>query len=284
MKNKSTFIFVTVLLAGLVVYALTANVILPVFTKNQIAEESVSNVYNINKGEDSKPAKKKKAAPEEKEGAVPDSLKAGSRSQARNKLYSLKKEEKFLQSKLNLVDDDSMYLVLNLSKKTAVIELKGVSLHEAKIVSYHVSNTIKDQAADALLNWISKPFYLKDDSASIPKISFITKIAPKDSIEANQNEALPEPPKRGDVYAVMNFERGLRLILQQSEKPDKEGEKNISRLRRDFTRDEITKSLNAFIHFDRELTVPTIELVFSKADATILYRALPYRPKLLLQL
>jgi hypothetical protein len=281
MKNKSTFTFVTVFLSILVIYALITNVVLPIFKRNQLTEESA---YSINKNDDQKPSKKKKADIIEKEGAIPDSLKAGGRSQAINKLYNLKKEEKFLQSKLSLVDDDSMYLVLNLSKKNAILELKGVSLHEGKILSYDVSNTIKNQPADVLLNWLSKPFYLKEDSASIPKISFIVKIAPKDSIEANQNEVLPEPPKRGDVYAVMDFERGLRLIIRQSEKPDKEGQKNISRLRKNYTRDEITKSLNALIHFDRELAIPTIEIVLPKADATILYRALPYRPKLLLQL
>jgi hypothetical protein len=282
MKNKSTFIFITALLSLLVIYALVTNVLLPVFTKNQITEES--SVYLNNKSEDQKPSKKKKTAIIEKEGSLPDSLKASSRSQARDKLFGLKKEEKFLQSKLSLVEDDSMYLVLDISKKIAVLELKGVSLHEGKILNYTVSNTIKNQPQDALLNWISKPFFLKEDSASIPKISFIIKIAPKDSIEANQNEALPEPPKRGDVYAVLNFERGLRLIIRQSEKPEKEGEKIISRLRWNYTRDEISKSLYALMHLDRELAVPTIEIILPKADATILYRALPYRPKLILKL
>jgi hypothetical protein len=282
MKNKSTFIFITALLSLLVIYALVTNVLLPVFTKNQITEES--SVYLNNKSEDQKPSKKKKTAIIEKEGSLPDSLKASSRGQARDKLFGLKKEEKFLQSKLSLVEDDSMYLVLDISKKIAVLELKGVSLHEGKILNYTVSNTIKNQPQDALLNWISKPFFLKEDSASIPKISFIIKIAPKDSIEANQNEALPEPPKRGDVYAVLNFERGLRLIIRQSEKPEKEGEKIISRLRWNYTRDEISKSLYALMHLDRELAVPTIEIILPKADATILYRALPYRPKLILKL
>ena len=118
-----------------------------------------------------------------------------------------------------------MYLVLNLNKKTAVLELKGVPLHEAKILTCNVSSTIKNQSEDALLNWLSKPFYLKEDSATIPKIAYIVKIAPKDTIEANQYEVLPSAPKRGDVYVIMDFERDLRLIISQAEKPDKDGKK-----------------------------------------------------------
>ncbi len=280
MKNKSIFTFVTVFLTILVIYALIVNVLLPVIKQNKITEGSVY----INKGEDQKPSKKKKTSVTEGSENIPDSLKAGNRSQARTKLLNLRKEEKFLQSKLSLVEDDSMYLVLDLQKNTAVLEFKGVSLHESKILKYTISSTIKNQPADALLNWLSKPFYLKEDSASIPKISFITKIAPKDTIEANQNETLPEPPKRGDVYVVMDFERDLRLIINQTEKPDKEGQESISRLRRNYTRDEITKSINALIHLDRELAIPTVEIVLPKADATILYRALPYKPKILLRL
>jgi hypothetical protein len=85
-------------------------------------------------------------------------------------------------------------------------------------------------------------------------------------------------------FGLGAYVRNLRLIIQQSEDPDKEGKKRISRLRWNYIRDEINKSLSALIHFDRELTVPTIEITLPKADATILYRALPSRPKLLLYL
>ena len=60
--------------------------------------------------------------------------------------------------------------------------------------------------------------------------------------------------------------------------------KSISRLRWNYTKSEITKSLDALIHLNRDLAIPTISITLPKADATILYRALPYRPKLLLKL
>jgi hypothetical protein len=283
MKNKSTFVFLTVLMSLLVIYALVANVILPVFTQNKLAVETTAA-----KNDDQKSSKKKKTTAPTKETVkdenIPDSLKMKSKSQARGKLYDLRKKEKFLQSKLSVAEEDSTYLVLDLTKKTASLELKGVSMRESKILDYKMSSTIRNQSQDALLNWISKPFFLKNDSASIPKISFIVKIAPKDSIEANQYETLPEPPKRGDVYVVMDFERNLRLIIHQSEKPDKDGQKRISSVRWNYTKDDFTRSLDALIHLNRELAIPTIEITLPKADATILYRALPYRPKLLLYL
>jgi hypothetical protein len=247
--------------------------------------KSTEIVPKVVEKQDNKANKKKKLADKDvKEEPIPDSLTASNPKEAVTTLIELKKSQNYLQSKMSLVNEDSMYLVLDLVKKTADIELKGVSLHECKILDSHVSNLIKDQPAEALLNWSEEPFQMIRDDATIPKVSWIIKIAPKDSIEANKAEELPEPPKRGDVYVVMDFNRNLRLIIQQADKPDKEGSKNISALKWKYRKQEIMKSLNALTHFKRETTKPTIDIVFSKADATILYRALPYKPKLLLRL
>ena len=279
MKNRLAFWFITGLILVLVLYSLAFNVVIPVMTKNQIPKTFV-NAPKTKEKED----KKKKAAKNESDEAVPDSILAKSKRNQRLKFSELRRDEKFLQSKLNLVNGDSMYLVLDLSQKTAVLELKGVSLHESHILDYKISNSIKDQPEESLLNWVGEPFTLKREDSSIPKSSFLVKIAPKDTIEANQTEVLPAPPKRGDVYVVMDFDRNLRLILEQEEKPDKEGKKNISALKWQYREKEIIKSLNALIHFQREPAMPTIEIILSKVDATLLYRALPYKPKLLLRL
>ena len=278
MKNKSAFIIITVLLSLLLIYALLINVLLPVITKNAIPVETAK----VSMKEDLQTTKKKVTAVEEE--PLPDSLKAGTRNQAREKLLELTKTEKFLQSRLKLVTDDSMYLVLNLDKKVAVLELKGVPIHITPITRIKVSSTIKNQPAETLYNWIAEPFKLENESSTIPKHQFIEKIAPRDTTEANQEVATLEPPKRGDVYIVMDFERNLRLIIRQDEKPDKEGRNNIIRLRWKQMKDEITGSLSALVNFNRELAMPAIEIVLPKSDATILYRALPNKPKLVVYL
>lgn len=271
MKNRLAFWFITGLLSVLVIYSLVLNVIFPVMTKNQIPWATVIS-SRVNGNED------------KKEEPISDNVIAGSNKNDRLKLFELKETEKFLQSKLNLVNDDSMYLVLDLSKKTADLEMKGISLHQCPVIEYHISNSIKDQPEEPLLNWLASPFTLKHDLATIPKVSFIVKIAPKDTIEANKVEELPTQPKRGDVYVVMDFARNLRLIIQQREKPEQEVLKHISKLRWENKKIEIINSLNALIHFHRETAILTIEIVLSKADTTMLYRALPYKTKLLLRL
>jgi hypothetical protein len=292
MKNRFGFWFITVIMSVLVLYSLVCNVILPVMTKNQLpkttshfSRESVKEVKKEVKKDVKKEDKKKKAIVNtSKEETTSDSFLAINKLSTKSELFNLKKSEEFLRAKLNLVNDDSSYLVLDMVKKTATLEIKGISLYECQILSSHISNSIKDQPAGTLLSWMGEPFFLRYDEATIQKTSFIEKIAPKDSIEANKTDALPVPPKRGDVYVVMDFDRNLRLIMHQADKPDKEGQRDIDSLQWKHKRSEIVNSLNAMLHLNREPITPTIEIVLSKEDATILYRALPYKPKMILRL
>jgi hypothetical protein len=292
MKNRFGFWFITVLMSVLVIYSLVFNVILPVMTKNQLpkatshfSRESVKEVKKESKKEVQKEDKKKKAPVNaSREEATSDAYDINKDLSTKSRLFDLKKSEEFLRAKLNLVNDDSSYLVVDIIKKTATLEMKGISLYECHFVSSHISNSIKDQPAVTLLNWMGEPFNLRHVDATIPKTSFIVKIAPKDTIEANKIDETPIVPRRGDVYVVMDFDRNLRLIIRQLEKPDEEGRREIDSLQWKFRRNEITNSLNAMMHFSRDLITPTIEIVLSKEDATILYRALPYKPKMILRL
>jgi hypothetical protein len=177
-----------------------------------------------------------------------------------------------------------MYLVLDLINNTAVLEMKGVSLHESKILESSVSNSIKMYHTEALLNWMAEPFMLKHVEATIPKIEYVEKIAPKDTIEANKVAVEPAPAKLGDVYIVMDFDRNLRLVISQSEKPDDEGKKVISAMRRKYQEMEVRRSLQSLIKFNREPAMPQISIVIPKSDATIFYKALPVRPKMIIRM
>ena len=177
-----------------------------------------------------------------------------------------------------------MYLVLDLTTNTVILELKGVSLRECHIIDSKISNSIKMYHTEALLNWMAEPFTVKHVEATIPKIVFVEKIAPKDTIEANKLEVEPTAAKLGDVSIVMDFDRNLRLVIEQAEKPDAEGKKLISALHWKYQEIEIRRSLESFIKFNREPAMPQIDIVLPKTDVAILYKALPLRPKLILRM
>ncbi|MCX6238426.1 MAG: hypothetical protein NTY07_12860 [Bacteroidia bacterium] len=277
MKNKLSFWVITSVLSIFVIYALINTVLIPALSKNPLPKATVQI-----KDEKGKTGKVENINP--KDDTIPDSLVSHNSKDAKMKLFELRKREVLLHSRLTLANEDSMYLVLDLINNIAILEMKGVSLHECRIIDSNISNSIKMYQTETLLNWMAEPFTVKHVEATIPKIVFIEKIAPKDTIEANKVQVEPAMPKLGDVYIVMDFDRNLRLVISQTEKPDAEGKKLISDLRWKYQRIEIKRTLQSFIKFNREPAMPQIDIVLPKSDATILYKALPLNPKMILRM
>ncbi len=277
MKNKIAFWIITVILTAGVVYIAYTTVFQPVFTKNPLPR-TVSHVSEERK----KVGKDEVLIPDEDTTSTSDAV--NSTKDVQIKLLELRRKEVLLRSRLVLGSEDSTYLVLDLINNLAVLELKGIPLHECHIQHVTISNSIKMYPADALLNWMSEPFALRNVDATIPKISFIEKIAPKDTLEANKMVTEPKESKLGDVFLVLDFERNLRLIISQSEQPDLEGEKIISNLRQKFNKIEISRSIKALTKFNREPVKPQIEIIIPKMDATILYKSLPLNPRMILKM
>jgi hypothetical protein len=277
MKNKLSFWIITSVLSILVIYALVNTVLMPVLTKNTLPKAIVRIT-------DEKEKTVKGENDNSKDDINSGALVSNNSKEAKQKLFELRKREDLLHSRLNLANEDSMYLVLDIINNTVILELKGVSLRECPILTSYISNSIKMYHTEALLNWMGEPFTVKHVDATIPKIVFVEKIAPKDTIEANKLEVEPTAPKLGDVYIVMDFDRNLRLVIKQAEKPDAEGKKVISAMQWKYQGIEIQRSLQSLIKFNRQPAMPQIDIVLSKLDATILYKALPFHPKMILRM
>jgi hypothetical protein len=276
MKSKLTFWIVTSILIIIVGYSLASIIILPILTKNILPRASVRILED-----------KEKSDKKEKNNVVSESsdssISKSSKDEAM-KLFELRKREVFLHSQLELANEDSMYLVLDLANNFAYLEMKGIQLHECRILNADISNSIKMYHTESLLNWMAEPFTVKHIDATIPKIVFIEKIAPKDTIEANKTSAEPVATRLGDVFIVMDFDRNLRLVISQSEKPDDIDKKSISAMQAKYMLAEIRKSVQALIKFNREPAMPQISIVIPKTDATIFYKALPVKLKMIIKM
>jgi hypothetical protein len=137
---------------------------------------------------------------------------------------------------------------------------------------------------EALIKWISQPFTLKNSISSIERVQFLVKIAPKDTIEANKAEALPAPRKTDDVFIVMNFDRNLQLVIQQSEISEGADKARLDSLKTGLNRSEISKSLKSLTSTKRETVIPKIVITMPKKDAITLFRSLPQKLKMVLKI
>ena len=293
MAKKYLFWTLTTLLILIAGFVLTSTVILPVVNKNPLPEAALpsaevkgeNNAKKQEKGENTskknEKADKNSKKTSVKVQSVPEPEEAGTGSEDDlMKLFELKKTEMLLRAQYNLSSEDSIYLVLDLINKVATLEMKGIPLHDSNIKEVWVSNSIKMFHNEALLHWIAQPFVLKNAVATIVRVPFIVKNAPKDTIEANKSEVLPSARKTEDVYIVMNFERNLQLVIQQSEISDGENKMRIDSLRNSYVKREIDKSIKALSTLKREAIMPKIVITVPKSDAIILYRALPQKPRM----
>ncbi len=279
MKNKLAFWLITCILSIFVIYILVISIVMPVMTKTALPKV-VINAPVVKE----KSGKGKTENPNPKEEPIPDSLVAKSSKDGLKDIFELRKKENWLQSRFELASEDSMYLVLDLTHNSAVIEMKGIVLHECKVIKSEVSNSITMFQNETLLNWMAEPFTVKRVDSTIPKISFIEKIAPKDTIEANKVEVEPKMPELEDVFIVMDFDRNLRLVIQQNEKPTEKGQKVISDLRWKYQLAEIRRTVQSLTKFNRQPSMPQITIVLPKSDATILYKSLPVNIKMILKM
>lgn len=297
MAKKYLFWTLTTLLILIAGYVLTSTVILPVANKNPLPEavlpnaevKGENNAKKQDKGEFA-PKKNEKADKNSRKTSVkvqsipePEEVGNGSKDDLM-KLFELKKTEMLLRAQYNLSTEDSIYLVLDLINKVATLEMKGIPLHDSNIKEIWVSNSIKMFHNEALLHWIAQPFVLKNAVATIVRVPFIVKNAPKDTIEANKSEVLPSARKTEDVYIVMNFERNLQLVIQQSELSEGENKIRVDSLRNSYVKREIDKSIKALSTLKREAIIPKIVITVPKSDAIILYRALPQKPRMVLKM
>ena len=279
MKNKLAFWLITCILSIFVIYILVISIVMPVMTKTALPKV-VINAPVVKE----KSGKGKTENPNPKEEPIPDSLVAKSSKDGLKDIFELRKKENWLQSRFELASEDSMYLVLDLTHNSAVIEMKGIVLHECKVIKSEVSNSITMFQNETLLNWMAEPFTVKRVDSTIPKISFIEKIAPKDTIEANKVEVEPKMPELEDVFIVMDFDRNLRLVIQQNEKPTEKGQKVISDLRWKYQLAEIRRTVQSLTKFNRQPSMPQITIILPKSDATILFKSLPVNIKMILKM
>ncbi|HEY5509875.1 MAG TPA: hypothetical protein VIK10_02500 [Prolixibacteraceae bacterium] len=297
MAKKSLFWSVTSILVLIVAYILTTTVILPVATKNPLPE-AVLPKAEVKADNASKKAEKSDNAWKKPEKAAKGAKKAENKVQNNSdsegivtnskddlsKYFELKKSENILRSRYNLSSEDSIYLVLDLINKIARLEMKGIPLHDTNIKEVWISNSIKVYHTDALLHWISQPFVLKNAVSTIERIQFLVKNAPKDTIEANKVDAIPVPRRTEDVYIIMNFERNLQLVIQQSETSEGADKLRIDSLKSEIFKREAEKSIKALSTFKRDAVIPRIVITLPKTDAITIYRALPQKLKMVLRM
>jgi hypothetical protein len=187
---------------------------------------------------------------------------------------SLLKEKAFLLSRISMAETDSIYMTLNIPDSTANLEISGVNVHSAKIKEIKVSKILSSGNSYIISSVLSSPLNIVRDFATIKKEPLMIKMAPKDTSEFKP-DIIPDTTDFEPVNYILEMDNGIRIFVYQD-------------------RDTITMERNRLFYFDlndrlkstwsslKSVTLfkvpeyhPFIKIKLPKADAKILYRAIP---------
>ena len=201
------------------------------------------------------------------------------------KLASLERDEAFWTAQLQLAKKDSVNLLLDFSDSAAVLQIKGVPVRKCKMHRFNIGYAIGHLKAQGGLNqWLSSPFILQREFATLPKAPIRIMEAPADTIEASATSGQVIPLENRDVHFTMEFDRNLTVTVEQLQTPTLTGRmgKALYNLRRSLiSTKEILQSLS-------KLKMPhqrvRIEVEITREDAKAIYRALPQKAGLVMKL
>jgi hypothetical protein len=187
---------------------------------------------------------------------------------------ALLKEKAFLQSRIAMAESDSIYLTVNLADSTANIEISGVVVHKAKISHLNTSKILMKGNENIILSMLASPFNIVNSFATIKKDPVMVKVAPKDTSEYKPS-VMPDTSLTEPVNYILELTSGVRIYVYQLEKENPRDRMSLFIFDLNERLRETWSSLKSVAVFKVPEYHPFIKMKLPRADAKIIYRALP---------
>lgn len=191
------------------------------------------------------------------------------------KLLPLVKEKAQKQAMVSLAEQDSIGLIINFKENRAILMLKGVEIHNSKIIRYEKDPIFEGIKAPAYRKLFTNPVHNISEYSSVVKEPIVFKKIPKDTIEYMKMFKLPQAPPPEPAYVNFEMEYGFRLVLVQNEWVTDEEKTLQKKFEADIRKQKRENNMNALFNFKSPTYVPTIILYMDGTDVRSIYRAIP---------
>jgi hypothetical protein len=186
----------------------------------------------------------------------------------------LLKEKSFLQSRIAMAESDSIYVTINIPDSAINLEVCGVVVHTTKIQKMSISNIIKSGNEYIISSMLSKPFSIENSFSTIPREPLMIKIAPKDTSEYIP-DVVPDTAYHEPVNYVLEMSNGTRIFVYQAEFPHPGDKMHLFKFDMKYRLQDAFNALKRIVVFKVPDYHPYIKIRIPRADAKIIYRALP---------
>jgi len=187
---------------------------------------------------------------------------------------SLQKVKAFYQSRLTMASTDSIGLTIDLADSIACLEINGVVIHQVKISEMIESVVFSKANSYAVATMLSTPLTIVNKYSTIKREPLMIKMAPKDTSEY-EPDVIPDTSNFEPVNYILEMDNGVRIFVYQEER------KKMSDLKEQtlFDLRDRLRNTKSSIDSIKKNSIPKyhpfIKIRLPKADAKIIYRALP---------
>jgi hypothetical protein len=184
------------------------------------------------------------------------------------------KERAFLSSRVKMASSDSIGLLINLPDSSIQLLIKGLPVRSVRIAGYDVSPFFKRVNQEALGSMLSSPMTITGLHATFKKDPVNVKIAPKDTSDVKV-DAKPDTTDFEAVFFTLDTDQNIRFFFEQQEDTIL-----VDRFARFFfdlkdRAGNVWSNIKAAVLLKAPGYTPYIKIWLPKAEAKIIYRAVP---------
>jgi hypothetical protein len=186
----------------------------------------------------------------------------------------LLRHKAFLGAQVKMADSDSIGLIINMRDSSIQLLIKGVTIRSVRISEFEVSPFFQRVNQEAVYSMLAKPLVITGMSATFRKDPVNIKIAPKDTSQA-VTDAKPDTTDFEAVFFTLETDRNIRFFFGQRE--DTIAADGRARfffnLKEKYS--DAKATMKAVATFEIPPYTPYIKIWLPKAEAKIVYRAIP---------
>jgi hypothetical protein len=187
---------------------------------------------------------------------------------------ALFRETSFLKARTAMAETDSICLTMNLADSGITLEISGVAVAKTKLIRLSSSKMFHNRNTYFISSMLSKPFMIQRNIASIPKEPLMIKMAPKDTSEY-EPDIMPDTADFEPVNYIMEMDNGTVIYVYQEEKLNHGDGLHLFFFDLRYRIHDAWRTMKSVFTFRVPEYHPFIKVRIPRADAKIIYRALP---------
>ncbi len=184
-------------------------------------------------------------------------------------------EKSYKEALLEISDNDSINLVINMIDSTICLTINGVTIHKTIPGSIKL-DPMFENLPHPIYTWLfSKPLMIYEEQATIVKEPIVVRQAPKDPEEAAINAYEPDTLIQNPAFLRMKLDHGIHLVFEQDNNPEWNDKKTRFFFRMQHWLPHFIDNLKSFFSFRKQNYTPSILIKMPVNDLREIYRALP---------